>query len=423
MNDLVPPTKEALANPQHSGWLSKRGELNRAWQERWCVVLDATLWYFKAKTDTTPLKGIKLDQCVVRQAESERGRPFCFEIVTKLRAFVFAAESRASLHKWVEELAACTTLQSENLLIERAEYLIRNVMQEQRSKLLAAIDATPPAAAVASPAPVVDSITASVAMSSSSSSASSSSSSTAATAATSTTADVQPPRRVTRERSFASAGGDESVTPSFLTKREWALEAMRAGSFEVARDLLLELLDANPKDRNVPYDLACAMALLRQKHDAFRFLELALKNGFLNTEALHNDPDLNNIRTMPEWQPMIARYNSALHICNLMRQPETGVETRKRLWMQKAYDHCFFGKDAVDWLIKNRFADTRESATSLGRDLLSRGLIRPLGDDREFEDGSLFYVFNRESDERSAGTSPPQHDDDEIVMRVVSGGN
>jgi hypothetical protein len=417
MNDLVPPTKEALANPQRSGWLSKRGELNRAWQERWCVVVDATLWYFKAKTDTTPLKGIKLDQCVVRQTESERGRPHCFEIVTKLRAFVFAAETRAALNKWVEELAACTTLQSENMLIERAEYLIRNVMQEQRSKLLAAIDAPPASAAL--PA-VVDSVTASVAMSSSTMSTSNAVSTTSTSSATSSSAEPQQPRRVTRERSFANAGGDESVTPSFLTKREWALEAMRAGSFEVARDLLLELLDANPKDRNVPYDLACVMALLRQKHDAFRFLELALKNGFLNTEALQNDPDLNNIRTMPEWQPMIARYNSALHICNLMRQPETGVETRKRLWMQKAYDHCFFGKDAVDWLIKNRFADTRESATSLGRDLLSRGLIRPLGDDREFEDGSLFYVFNRENDDGSSGTSPPQHADaDEIVLRVI----
>lgn len=384
----APPSRVAVENAAVSGWLSKRGELNRAWQQRWCVLVDATLWYFKNKEARTPLKGIKLDQCVVRQTDGDRSRPHCFEIVTKQRAFLLAAESRDALHKWLEELAACTTLQSENLLIERAEHLIREAMRDHRRRLLLAADA-------AAAAPVADFAVSSTASVEPVVASSSSSTSTSSSSATS------------RRATVVAASADEHVAPRFETKREWAVEALRAGSFEVARDLLLELLDINDKDPFVLYDLACAEALLRHKPDAFRYLELALKNGFMNVDALQNDPDLHNIRILPEWQPMMQRYNAALHVAKLMQQPETGVETRKRTWLLKSFEASFVGREAVDWLLNNRFADSRDGAVSLARELMARGLIRNVGDDeRDFEDGTALYAFVREDEQQQQQQQP-----------------
>ena len=94
------------------GMLQKRGELNRAWRSRWCQLVGATLFYYKTQRDAAggnikaALDSIKLDQAVVRQATDDDGTPHCFEIVTKNRAFLLAAESRDSMHDWISALVS-----------------------------------------------------------------------------------------------------------------------------------------------------------------------------------------------------------------------------------------------------------------------------------------------------------------------------
>jgi hypothetical protein len=385
---LPPPSRVATENARISGFLWKRGELNRAWQQRWCVLVDTTLWYFKSKDASVPLKGIKLDQCVVRQTDAESAtRPLAFEIVTKQRAFLLAADSRDALHKWLEELALCTSLQSENLLIERAENLIRQEMRAKRLAIVEQIDRKRTSAN--------ESMTSSVASEIAPAAAATSAAAAASTAgpAAGTAVVAVAPRR-------AAVSVDESVAPRFETKREWAIEALRAGSFEVARDLLLELLEVDGRDRHVLFFLACAESLLRRRPESLRYIELAIKNGFANLSALQNDVDLQFVRTLPEWAPLIDRFASALHVFTLMRQSQTGVEVKRRAISQRIREDSFVGRDAVDWLMRNRFSATREMAVSKARDLMAHGLIRSAEGEREFEDSDAVFVFQRDDDQR-----------------------
>lgn len=398
---LPPPSRVATENARISGFLWKRGELNRAWQQRWCVLVDTTLWYFKSKDASVPLKGIKLDQCVVRQTDAESAtRPLAFEIVTKQRAFLLAADSRDALHKWLEELALCTSLQSENLLIERAENLIRQEMRAKRLAIVEQIDRK------RTSANENESMTSSVASEIAPATATATTSAASGAAAAATADSVAGTAVVAAAPRRAAMSVDESVAPRFETKREWAVEALRAGSFEVARDLLLELLDVDGRDRHVLFALACAESLLRRRAESLRYVELAIKNGFANIHALQNDADLQFVRTLPEWAPLIDRFASALHVFTLMRQSQTGVEVKRRAISQRIREDSFVGRDAVDWLMRNRFCATREMAVSKARDLMSHGLIRSAEGEREFEDSDAVFVFQRDDDQREEAVPP-----------------
>ena len=181
-------------------------------------------------------------------------------------------------------------------------------------------------------------------------------------------------RTLARARGNVVVGDD--AAPNYVTRRAWAVEAIRAGSFDVARDLLRELHAEAPRDHIVLYHLACAESLLRHKDEAFRYVELALKHGFTNHDELLTNPDLHNVRTLPHFAPMVQQYKSALHVLELMRQTSTGVDVRSRTWMLRTFKDCFVGREAVDWLLRNALAESRESAVSLGRELAQRGLIR-----------------------------------------------
>ena len=48
-------------------------------------------------------------------------------------------------------------------------------------------------------------------------------------------------------------------------------------------------------------------------------------------------------------------------ITQLMR---THIEIRNRSWMKRVHRDCFIGSDAVEFLVAQGFADTREQAVS-----------------------------------------------------------
>jgi Flp pilus assembly protein TadD len=60
-----------------------------------------------------------------------------------------------------------------------------------------------------------------------------------------------------------------------------------------------------PKDPNVKYHLACALARLGQRDDAFQALSQALELGFRDFECLEFDPDLDSLREHPKYQALV----------------------------------------------------------------------------------------------------------------------
>ena len=53
------------------GWLVKRGEVNKAFQRRWCVLRGNLLFYSERQGDREPLGVIILEGCTVELAEEE----------------------------------------------------------------------------------------------------------------------------------------------------------------------------------------------------------------------------------------------------------------------------------------------------------------------------------------------------------------
>ena len=52
-------------------WLVKRGEVNKAFQRRWCVLRGNLLFYSERQGDKEPLGVIILEGCTVELAEEE----------------------------------------------------------------------------------------------------------------------------------------------------------------------------------------------------------------------------------------------------------------------------------------------------------------------------------------------------------------
>lgn len=91
-------------------------------------------------------------------------------------------------------------------------------------------------------------------------------------------------------------------------------------------------------------------------------------------------------------------------ITQLMR---THIEIRNRSWMKRVHRDCFIGSDAVEFLVTQGFADTREQAVQVGRKMVARKLIRHVTDSQAFRDAYLYYRF-AEDDAEGSSLSPKE---------------
>ena len=53
----------------------------------------------------------------------------------------------------------------------------------------------------------------------------------------------------------------------------------------------------------------------------------------------------------------------------------------------------FLGSEAVDWMVNNEFANTREEAVLLGQEMLQNDVFHHVAYDHTFKDEYLFYRF------------------------------
>jgi len=58
---ISPPKTSGMA-----GYLQKKGQINTAWQTRWCVLSADKIFYFKNNEQSKPLGYIPLNQAVIR---------------------------------------------------------------------------------------------------------------------------------------------------------------------------------------------------------------------------------------------------------------------------------------------------------------------------------------------------------------------
>lgn len=92
-----------------SGWLDKRGKLNRAWKRRWFVLKNSQLEYYKTPEHSQPQGVILLADGSSRITEETRfGKNMMIELASvEGRKFFLSGYSADDLRAWVAALRPC----------------------------------------------------------------------------------------------------------------------------------------------------------------------------------------------------------------------------------------------------------------------------------------------------------------------------
>jgi len=105
--------------------------------------------------------------------------------------------------------------------------------------------------------------------------------------------------------------------------------------------------------------------------------EVAVEEGYADKEATQEEEEDNLSGLM-----------------RAVRDPALGFEVRDRSYHLKTYPACFVGSEAVDWLVQNWGARSREEAVQLGQRLRAEGVFEHVKDiTKPFLDGYYFYRF------------------------------
>lgn len=62
------------------------------------------------------------------------------------------------------------------------------------------------------------------------------------------------------------------------------------------------------RNLNAQINMVCLLSIQKKKIKAFEYLNEAFKNGFHDYNGLQEDPDLAYLRSLPEWEALIAKY-------------------------------------------------------------------------------------------------------------------
>ncbi|MBL0236400.1 MAG: hypothetical protein IPQ02_07230 [Saprospiraceae bacterium] len=62
------------------------------------------------------------------------------------------------------------------------------------------------------------------------------------------------------------------------------------------------------RNLNAQINMVCLLSIQKKKDKAFEYLYEAFKNGFKDYNGLQEDPDLAYLRSLPEWEALIAKY-------------------------------------------------------------------------------------------------------------------
>ncbi|KAI5700432.1 hypothetical protein M8J77_010201 [Diaphorina citri] len=92
------------------GFLTKRGEINKAAQKRWFVLKGNLLFYFEKRNDKEPVGVIILEGCTIELADHVEDA-FSFKIMFHgpgNRSYILGAESQESMEQWMKSLACAS---------------------------------------------------------------------------------------------------------------------------------------------------------------------------------------------------------------------------------------------------------------------------------------------------------------------------
>lgn len=90
-----------------------------------------------------------------------------------------------------------------------------------------------------------------------------------------------------------------------------ALELMDRREYEKALELLNDAVKVQPTPEKY-YNMACCLALMGRRDEAFEALDQSVKLGYSNIEHLYNDTDLDSLKKDGRFEDLVARITSSL---------------------------------------------------------------------------------------------------------------
>jgi len=90
--------------------------------------------------------------------------------------------------------------------------------------------------------------------------------------------------------------------------------------------------------------------------------------------------------------------NTNADIVGIMALLRNHIEIRNRSWMKTVYRDCFIGSEAVDFLVSQGLADTREIGVQICRKMQSKNLIKSANNSEssKFVDSYQYYRFSED---------------------------
>ncbi|XP_064635345.1 uncharacterized protein LOC135492690 isoform X2 [Lineus longissimus] len=98
------------------GWLLKQDHTGplRNWKQRWCVLADFCLFFYKDNTETQAIGSILLPSYKVNTCDKDDGinKKFAFKVEHEnMQTYFFSADTRDDMQKWLNALSLATILQ------------------------------------------------------------------------------------------------------------------------------------------------------------------------------------------------------------------------------------------------------------------------------------------------------------------------
>eukprot|EP01095_Lingulamoeba_sp_RSL-Kostka_P011926 TRINITY_DN464_c0_g2_i3.p1 TRINITY_DN464_c0_g2~~TRINITY_DN464_c0_g2_i3.p1 ORF type:complete len:497 (-),score=192.33 TRINITY_DN464_c0_g2_i3:35-1525(-) len=93
-------------NPIKEGELKKQGAMRKNWKTRWFILQDDNLFYFKKKSDATPIDCIPLTSCTVNQSLKKKKNGNVFEIRSSdfTRVYYIQCKNEEERNDWMESI-------------------------------------------------------------------------------------------------------------------------------------------------------------------------------------------------------------------------------------------------------------------------------------------------------------------------------
>jgi len=107
------PSVGSLRNPEKASFLQKQGHVRKNWTQRWCILKNGTMYYYKTVKDSSPrgIVALRGASCWINDHSKAR-----FEVVTSDNViYLFAAPSAKEMQDWLDKInISITQFKEEN---------------------------------------------------------------------------------------------------------------------------------------------------------------------------------------------------------------------------------------------------------------------------------------------------------------------